>query len=630
MAGSRTLSIEIVGNAKGLGAAFNEAGSGAEDMGSKIDGVGSKVTKFGAVAAAGAAAAGVALFAAANEFTNLGIEAGKFSDVTGLAVEDASRWMEVASDLGIETKTLEGAFNKMNIAADKSPEKFAAIGAEIVRTSDGAVDANATFLNVVDSLDGISDPAEKARRASELLGKGWTDMAEMIDVGSAGLTESLGAVSEAKVIDEEELQKAKDMRAGMDSLMDAAQDLMLTLGSALAPVIAKLAPLLGEVIEAAGPLAEAVGEVLVEAIEVLLPVIEALMPVVGALAKALGFVADAIGLIQPSGLLKEFGEMSESFDELEKKALAAGISQEEFQAMTDAAMASVTDATSVSDGLTKAQEALALSVEKATGRLDLASASASLMGERSRSARDGLNEFNIAQDNASAAADRVKNSINNQKAALDALTGALDAEQAFINLQNQFDNVESAATEAFYAAAGGAADAEQKARDARSANIDLKQSVIDYGSSILNLPAKKVTEMLAQIDAGNAAAVERELEIMARSREIRLNVITSGGSLLKGAFASGTPSAPAGLALVGEDGPEIVRFNGGERVYSNAESMRLASQPMPAMTGYGTGTTIVQIQVGGSLIHETDLIQKVSDGIIDAQRRGVIPAGAFG
>ena len=37
-------------------------------------------------------------------------------------------------------------------------------------------------------------------------------------------------------------------------------------------------------------------------------------------------------------------------------------------------------------------------------------------------------------------------------------------------------------------------------------------------------------------------------------------------------FATGTMSAPRGLALVGEQGPELVKFRGGERVWSNRDS----------------------------------------------------------
>ncbi|WP_190325451.1 BAR domain-containing protein, partial [Halopseudomonas salina] len=42
-------------------------------------------------------------------------------------------------------------------------------------------------------------------------------------------------------------------------------------------------------------------------------------------------------------------------------------------------------------------------------------------------------------------------------------------------------------------------------------------------------------------------------------------------------YATGTPSAPPGLAWVGERGPELVAFGGGERVFTADASQRLAS-----------------------------------------------------
>ncbi|WP_338245258.1 hypothetical protein [Aurantiacibacter hainanensis] len=51
-------------------------------------------------------------------------------------------------------------------------------------------------------------------------------------------------------------------------------------------------------------------------------------------------------------------------------------------------------------------------------------------------------------------------------------------------------------------------------------------------------------------------------------------------------FASGTMSAPRGLALVGEGGPELVNFRGGERVYTNSQSNRMAA------SGFGGGITV--------------------------------------
>ena len=57
------------------------------------------------------------------------------------------------------------------------------------------------------------------------------------------------------------------------------------------------------------------------------------------------------------------------------------------------------------------------------------------------------------------------------------------------------------------------------------------------------------------------------------------------GKHFVGRFAAGTPGAAPGLAWVGEQGPELVHFSGGEQVFSNAQSRRLAG-----LAGYAAGT----------------------------------------
>lgn len=56
-----------------------------------------------------------------------------------------------------------------------------------------------------------------------------------------------------------------------------------------------------------------------------------------------------------------------------------------------------------------------------------------------------------------------------------------------------------------------------------------------------------------------------------------LGGIQSNGAIWERGYASGTLSAPPGLRWVGERGPELMPFRGGERVFTNAQSMRMAS-----------------------------------------------------
>ena len=213
----------------------------------------------GALAAAGGSALIAFAVKGVNAFQDLAISAGKFAVATGLSVEEASRFIEVGGDIGIEAGVIESAIGKMNKTLGSSPGVFAKLGVEIARTEGGATDVNQTFLNVVDRLNAIKDPAQRAAAATELLGKGWTGMSELIAMGSDKLNESLTEVSDSKVIDKEELKKAENYRAAMDNLNGAFEDMALELGESLIPSLviavekmAKLAEYGGTFLKGAG------------------------------------------------------------------------------------------------------------------------------------------------------------------------------------------------------------------------------------------------------------------------------------------------------------------------------------------------------------------------------------------
>jgi hypothetical protein len=217
-----------VAQAEGTMGKFKAAGKGVFDA-------------VGANAASFAAAAGGALvtFAAqgVTAFQNLALSADKFAGATGLAVDEASRLMEVTGDLGIEAATVETAIGKMNQNLGKSPDLFEELGVQVEYAKDGTVDANETFLNVIDRLNKIKDPAEKARVATQLLGKGWRDMSNLISMGSDDLRKSLATVSDAKTISPQEAEKARKFRDNMDNLKDTIEDLSLQIGDTLVPAL---------------------------------------------------------------------------------------------------------------------------------------------------------------------------------------------------------------------------------------------------------------------------------------------------------------------------------------------------------------------------------------------------------
>lgn len=109
-------------------------------------------------------------------------------------------------------------------------------------------------------------------------------------------------------------------------------------------------------------------------------------------------------------------------------------------------------------------------------------------------------------------------------------------------------------------------------------------------------------------------------------------------------YASGTSNAAPGLALVGEEGPELVYFDGGEKVLSAAQTAALQAKPAPALSamvdsaggGNGSSPTIqLTIHVDGNATQETvsalsasanEIVDMVMDRLederSDAGRRG--------
>lgn len=218
--------------------------------------------KAGATSAMDAVKANAGLFAIAGAaafvgfakksitaFQDLALAVDKFSIASGMKAQDASRWVEVAGDLGINVEQVQTAMGRMNRTIGEKPNLFRDLGVDLVYAADGSIDVNATFLNTIQHLKDIKDPAERAKEGVKLLGKGWTDMALLIDQGSANLSKSLSSVSDQKIIDNNEIAKARNFRDATNDLKDKFEDLALMLGEELVPAIASIVRTLAPTLE---------------------------------------------------------------------------------------------------------------------------------------------------------------------------------------------------------------------------------------------------------------------------------------------------------------------------------------------------------------------------------------------
>ncbi|MFZ9231744.1 MAG: hypothetical protein ACO25P_08010, partial [Ilumatobacteraceae bacterium] len=256
-------------NSKGLQDASNaftnfrtKIGEADGAMGKMKAGFGAAMDTMKANAGAFAAAAGAAILGfavkAIGEFQDLALAAGKFADSTNLAVEEASAFIEVAGDLGIESSVLEKAINKMNIAIGKGSKEFNALGVEVAYNDKGLVDTNETFLRTVDALNRLSDGTDRSRYASAVFGKSWMEMSEIISMGAGNLRTALDSVSDAKIINPEELKRARELRDAQDGLRDAFEDVTITIGQNLVPALSQMIKTVTPLLELMGPLSQSI------------------------------------------------------------------------------------------------------------------------------------------------------------------------------------------------------------------------------------------------------------------------------------------------------------------------------------------------------------------------------------
>jgi len=208
-------------------------------------------------AVAGAAIAGFVV-KAIGEFQDLALAVDKFRDATGVTLDEASRWTEVAGDIGVDAGTIETALNRMNKQASDGSGLFKELGVQLKRHKDGEFDPHATFLDVIDALKNIKDPADKARIASGLLGKGWQEMANLIEEGSGPLLARMREVSEAKLINEDEVKKAEAFRDTMDTLNDTFRDVVLKLAEDFIPLLTTIVQKMMPIVGLAGDVATAI------------------------------------------------------------------------------------------------------------------------------------------------------------------------------------------------------------------------------------------------------------------------------------------------------------------------------------------------------------------------------------
>ena len=161
-----------------------------------------------------------------------------------------------------------------------------------------------------------------------------------------------------------------------------------------------------------------------------------------------------------------------------------------------------------------------------------------------------------------------------------------NGEEARKDIGETYDKTIEARNMAMETAAMFQTDLPQAMQDALDNTLDAVNGTADLFTDA----GKKIDDKLAEgIRAGMSSAITAaqsvtdNIQRILNSISISVPTINSASDArmhLSGAYASGTMSAAPGLALVGENGPELVNFGGGEVVYTADETRQMMQRSM--------------------------------------------------
>lgn len=541
-----------IGEAEGATGKFKVAASGAFDQ---------LKANAGSLALAGGAALVGFGVKAIGAFQETALAAGQLRDSLGLTAEEASKYVETAGDLGISIEALEATMGRMNRTAADTPGAFEAIGAELVRNADGSLNVNETFLSTVDALNQMPDAAARASAAQKIFGRSWMDIAEMVGQGADGLRASLDSVEAGKIIDDEEVARARRYRDAMDELRGVAEELAVEVGGGLAPAFAEAAENASSMFRVLKNLG------LVD----LALKFQDVTSASGNLERVWGVATQQSDLFGRS-----VNKLTDAQFAQLKAAQDAGASEAELKELTDSFKQSTDDATAATqantdatEDNTKADEAAALVAKDRADELDA-------MRQKIDAARQATEAATMATIEAGNSDLAYRNQV--------ASTAATIAESNLIQMDASRTTAEhaQAARDAEGAVYDQAAAAVRLAEDQAAASgsaLTAEQSAKIYRDELVRLAS--------ELNGPAAAAIQAYIDSLGRiPKSIYTNVgVTRNGDFgpMQGGRSHTGSRFEAGEAKAIIPGQQLFVPDGPGRMYSPAESQRMMGGSAPTV-----------------------------------------------
>ena len=600
--------VEIVIDGK------NKAGPALKEADKQLGSLKSQAKAAGAALAAALSVNAIADFVRSS--VDAADAAGKSAQATGLMVDEYTALKYAAELAGVGTEKLDGALGKFNKTIDKAgqggksqAETFARLGIS-VRDAEGNIKSSGVLLaEVADKFQQLPDGVQKSALAMELFGKSGTAMIPLLNAGSSGLAEMRKeAEALGVVIGPEQAARAEVFNDNLTKIGQASDGAANKIAADLLPALVDLSELmldLNKNTDASGIFSDVLGGAL--------KLLATIAIIVGATFVTAGQAiagAAAAAYEAAKGNFGAAGDILKQTAEDYKKTTVDSVSRID-QLWSGAGEAAARAAVEQKSQFQKSLVAQKSYVEQSKTNSDklLKDAEAAIKANQSLQ-KKAQGDLKKLQDEKLAIDAKYAASKAGGGGAVDPTYG--NAQQLKINARNALragdvEGAKSAADQALKVlealeAAGGNAYGLRGFKDEllgieqAAADIEINQKVAETTVlaaqlSDLEAKAKAVNDALRLtpvLDEGAAALLNTKLQALATALGQTLTIPvqmvavapvgtgSADASQLPG-YATGTKNAPPGMAWVGENGPELLSFAGGEQVFTASASKRLAA-----------------------------------------------------
>lgn len=605
----------IIDGKNKAGAAFNEAEG--------------QLNKLGLSAkAAGAYIAGALSITALAAFVKTSIDAAdaasKSASAVGLAVEEYTALQYAAELAGVGAGELDAGLSKLNRTIDAAAnggqaqaEAFDRLGISVVDAGGKVKSSEQVLAEIADKFATMPNGVQKSAIAMELFGRSGAKLIPLLNGGSAGL-EELRKEAEAYglVISSDTAASAEAFNDNLSRLGKVTTGAGNQIAAGLLPSLESLSELLVNV-NKEGTASSTIATLLGGAMKVLATVVLVTANAFGSLGRFIGASAAAAVAVakgefsQAAEIMRDVGaenareqglmisRVKELWSGAGEAAAAAAIELKGRQLLMVGDLKRTTDAMSeqLKQQVKDAKSALAerVKVERdAAKQLEDAKKAQLDTEKRYSELRARLNgagggepdygqaqALKVAARNALQAGDLEKAKSQAQAAAkiLDDLAAAGGDTYGLQGFADELQRIEQSADQINV-------DRAKQSFNKAEADAERLKTVLDEASKVevsIDLPPEQI-ERIKGIMQGLAAEISQTMVITPKVALPQPGEADSEGYVFvpnlptPPGFAKGTNSAPPGMAWVGEEGPELVNFAGGEQVLTATASQNLMAR----------------------------------------------------